>query len=435
MTRSTEVHLPRMITVRQNFPDLGIADIAAVVEKELATSDFLARVPFGGRVAIGVGSRGIANIHVITGTVVRFWKAHGRHPFIFPAMGSHGAATAEGQAEVLARYGITEAAMGCPLKSHDDVISLGKSVSGIEVFLDRCAFEADGIIPVGRIKWHTDFSGKIESGLLKMMAIGFGKFAGAQNYHMHAYRMGLETVIREVSRVVLKTGKVIGGLAVLEDANHNTARLAAIPADEIERREEELLWLVKSWMPRIPVPAVDLLIIDEMGKDISGAGIDPKVVNRAVDGTPNPWPDLPRIERIYVRGLSAKTHGNADGVGLADIVHSRLVSTIDWRTTCINSLTSMTPAAIRLPIHYSTDRECLERIVPTCGRIDVRHLTVAWIRNSLELRILALSDNLVSELRNGRREVDVLGSSWTLQFDTSGQLEEWPMVSECQAPS
>jgi hypothetical protein len=158
-------------------------------------------------------------------------------------------------------------------------------------------------------------------------------------------------------------------------------------------------------------------------------------VNRAVDGTPNPWPDLPRIERIYVRGLSAKTHGNADGVGLADIVHSRLVSTIDWRTTCINSLTSMTPAAIRLPIHYSTDRECLERIVPTCGRIDVRHLTVAWIRNSLELRILALSDNLVSELRNGRREVDVLGSSWTLQFDASGQLEEWPMVSECQAPS
>jgi hypothetical protein len=158
------------------------------------------------------------------------------------------------------------------------------------------------------------------------------------------------------------------------------------------------------------------------------------VVNRAVDGTPNPWPDLPRIERIYVRSLSAKTHGNADGVGLADIVHSRLVSMIDWRTTCINSLTSMTPAAIRLPIHFATDRECLERIVPTCGRIDRRELTVAWIRNSLELRNLALSENLVPQLRNAP-EIDVLSSSWTLEFDPSGQLVEWPCVSGCQAPS
>jgi hypothetical protein len=432
MTRSTQIRLPRMITVRQNFPDLSIVDVAAAVEREMATSDFLARVPFGGKVAIGVGSRGIANIQIIAGTVVRFWKAQGRHPFIFPAMGSHGAATAEGQAEVLARYGITESAMGCPVKSQGDVVSLGKSLSGIEVFLDRRAFEADGVMPVGRIKWHTDFSGKIESGLLKMIAIGFGKFAGAQNYHRHAYRVGLESVIREVSRLVMKSGKVIGGLAVLEDANHNTARVAAIPAGEIERREEELLRLVKSWMPGIPVPSVDLLIIDEMGKDISGAGIDPKVVNRGVDGTPNPWPDLPRIERIYVRGLSAKTHGNADGVGLADIVHSRLVSMIDWPTTSINSLTSMTPTAIRLPIHYPTDRECLERIVPTCGRIDLRDLTVAWIGNTLELRILALSENLVPQLHN-EPQVNLLGSSWPIDFDVSGQLGECPSVSGCQA--
>jgi hypothetical protein len=427
MTRNVEIQLPRMITVRQNFPDLSIADIPAAVERELATSDFLARIPLGGKVAIGLGSRGIANIHIIAGTVVRFWRAHGRHPFIFPAMGSHGAATAEGQAEVLARYGITEDTMACPVKSGLDVVTLGRSESGIEVFLDRCAFEAHGIMPVGRIKWHTDFSGKIESGLLKMIAIGFGKFAGAQNYHRHAYRAGLEAVIREVSRVALKNGKVIGGLALLEDANHNTARVAAIPSEEIERREEELLRLVKSWMPRIPARAVDLLIIDEMGKDISGAGIDPKVVNRAVDGTPNPWPDLPRIERIYVRSLSANTHGNADGVGLADIVHDRLVSTIDWRTTSINSLTSMTPAAIRLPIHYPTDRECLEQIIPTCGRVDERDLTVAWIRNSLELRILALSENLVSQLPDGS-QFDFLGGSWPLNFDVSGQLEEWPSV-------
>jgi hypothetical protein len=420
------IPLPRMVTVRQNFPDLAIANVATSVETELAKSDFLAHVPVDGKVAIGVGSRGISNIDRIVGTAVRFWKANHRHPFIFPAMGSHGAATPRGQAEVLARYGITEGAMGCPVKSQAEVVCLGKSQSGIEVFLDRCAFEADAIIPIGRIKWHTDFSGAIESGLLKMIAIGFGKFAGARNYHLHAYRSGLESVIREVSRVVLKSGKVIGGIGVLEDANHNTAGIAAISAEEIERREEELLRLVKSWMPRIPVPAVDLLIIDEMGKDISGAGIDPKVVNRGVDGTPNPWPDLPRIERIYIRALSANTHGNADGVGLADIVHNRLVSMIDWDATYINSLTSMTPAAIRLPIHYPTDRECLERILPTCGRIDTRDLTLAWIRNSLELRTLTVSENLVSQLQN-EPSVDLLGNSWPLLFDPSGQLGDGPM--------
>jgi hypothetical protein len=417
------IQLPRMLTVQQNFPDLAIANVAAAVETELAKSDFLARVPTGGSVAIGVGSRGIANIDTIVGTVVRFWKTNSRHPFIFPAMGSHGAATPQGQAEVLAHYGITEGTMGCPIKSQAEVVCLGQSHTGIDVFLDRCAFEADGVMPIGRIKWHTDFSGAIESGLLKMIAIGFGKFAGARNYHLHAYRRGLEAVIREVSRVVLESGKVIGGIGVIEDANHNTARVAAISRDEIERREEELLRLVKNWMPRIPVPAVDLLIVDEMGKDISGAGIDPKVVNRAVDGTPNPWPDLPRVERIYVRALSTTTHGNADGVGLADIVHSRLVSMIDWDSTCINSLTSMTPAAIRLPIHYPTDRECLERILPTCGRIDTRDLTLAWIRNSLELRTLAVSENLVSKLQN-EPPVDLLGHSWPLSFDSSGQLAD-----------
>jgi Lactate racemase N-terminal domain len=433
MSYSTEFQLPRMVTVRQNFADLRIPDIAAAVERELAESDFLARVPIGAKVAIGVGSRGIANIHTIAGTVVRFWKAADRVPFIFPAMGSHGAATPEGQAAVLAAYGITEDMMGCPVKSHGEVVSLGKSESGIQVFLDRCAFEADAVMPIARIKWHTDFSGRVESGLLKMIAIGFGKFAGARQYHLHAYRKGLEAIIREVSRVVLKSGKVMGGIAVLEDANHQTARVTAIPAEEIERQEEELLRLVKGWMPRIPVPAVDLLIVDEMGKDISGAGIDPKVVNRAVDGTPNPWPDLPRIERVYVRGLSMTTHGNADGVGLADIVHSRLVSMIDWDMTSINSLTSMTPAAIRLPIHYPTDRECLERILPTCGRIDTRDLTLAWIRNSLELRTLALSENLVPQLQN-EPLVELLGSSWPLSFDSSGQLLRAPMEADvCRA--
>ena len=204
-------------------------------------------------------------------------------PFIFPAMGSHGAATAEGQADVLAHYGIIEETMGCPIVSSLDVVPLTKTPDGIQTYMDRNAFESDGVMFLGRVKWHTDFDGTIESGLFKMMAIGLGKFAGAGHYHTYAYKLGLAHVIRSIGREVLKSGKILGGLAILEDAYHNTAQLTAVPVGEMERREEELLALVKSWMARIPAD-LDILIVDEMGKEISGAGMDTKVVNRGVAG-------------------------------------------------------------------------------------------------------------------------------------------------------
>src|SRR5207244_10224845 len=197
---------------------------------------------------IGVGSRGIANIATIVRSVVDYWKQQGCRPFIFPAMGSHGAATAEGQADVLAHYGIHEATMGCPIVSALEVVPLGKTAEGIEAFMDRSAYESDGVMLVGRVKAHTDFAGKIESGLFKMMAIGLGKFAGAQRYHTYAYKLGLEQVIRSVGRQVLASGKILGGLAILEDAHHNTAQLTAVPVESMEQREEELLSLAKSWM-------------------------------------------------------------------------------------------------------------------------------------------------------------------------------------------
>ncbi len=224
-------------------------------------------------------------------------------PFIFPAMGSHGAATAEGQADVLAHYGIIEATMGCPVVSSLEVVSLGRTPDGIEAFMDRNAFESDGVMLVGRVKWHTDFAGKIESGLFKMMAIGLGKFAGAQRYHTYAYKLGLEHVICSIGRQVLASGKILGGLAILEDAHHSTAQVTAVPVEVMEQKEEELLRLVKSWMGRIPLD-LDVLILDEIGKNISGAGMDTKVVNRGVYGEYNPWPGAPRIERIFIRGLS-----------------------------------------------------------------------------------------------------------------------------------
>ena len=370
---------------------------------------------------MGVGSRGIANIATIVRAAVDFWKSHGFQPFIFPAMGSHGAATAEGQADVLAHYGVHEATMGCPVLSSLEVVSLGRTSDGIEAFMDRNAFESDGAMLIGRVKWHTDFAGKIESGLFKMMAIGLGKFAGAQRYHTYAYRLGLEYVIRSVGRQVLGTGKVVGGLAILEDANHNTGRLAAVPVDRMEQEEEELLALVKTWMGKIPVPQLDILILDEIGKTISGAGMDTKVVNRGVNGQMNPWPDTPQIDRVFVRDLSSLSYGNAVGLGMADVIHDRLLEKVDWNPTRINSLTASTPAAIRTPIHFPSDRECLARMMPTVGKLDLSEVTIAWLANTMEIGTLKMSENLRDQIENNS-SLEIVGEPEELAFDSSGNL-------------
>ena len=411
---------PKLLPVRQNFPDRAIHDVAREVQRQLGASAFSSRLKPGARIALGVGSRGIANIATIVRSVVDYWKSQGCQPFIFPAMGSHGAATAEGQADVLAHYGIHEATMGCPVISALEVVSLGKTADGIEAFMDRKAFDSDGVMLIGRIKWHTDFAGKIESGLFKMMAIGLGKFAGAQRYHTYAYKLGLEHVIRSVGRQVLKSGKILGGLAILEDANHNTAQLTAVPVEDMERKEEELLALAKTWMGRIPMP-LDILILDEIGKNISGAGMDTKVVNRSVYGDSNPWPGEPRIERIFVRGLSDSSYGNGVGLGMADVVHDRLLEAIDWHPTRINSLTASTPAAIRTPIHFPSDRECLERIAPTVGKVDLSEVTYGWIRNSLELGFLKLSENLRDQIHKNPL-LEILGPAEEIDFDGTGNL-------------
>jgi hypothetical protein len=417
------MQLSRLSTVRQNFPDRGIRDVSGEVRRQLHESGFAARLTPGSKVAIGVGSRGIANIATITRAAVEYWKSTGMQPFVFPAMGSHGAATAEGQADVLAHYGIIEATMGCPILSSLDVVALGKTPDGIQTYMDRNAFECGGVMLIGRVKWHTDFAGKIESGLFKMMAIGLGKFAGAQHYHTYAYKLGLEHTIRSIGRTVLASGKVLGGLAVLEDANHSTAKIEAVPVEYMETREEELLALAKSWMGRIPAD-LDILIIDEIGKNISGAGMDSKVVNRSVNGGYNPWPDTPLIERIFVRDLSSLSYHNAVGLGMADVVTDRLVSQVDWMPTRINSLTASTPAAIRTPVHYPTDRECLEAIAPTVGKFDMRDVTIGWIRNTMELSPIVLSENLRPQIERNPM-LEIVSPPREIEYDDAGNLVEF----------
>jgi hypothetical protein len=306
------------------------------------------------------------------------------------------------------------------VRSSLDVVPLGKTPQGIQTYMDRNAYESDGVLPVGRVKWHTDFMGKIESGLFKMIAIGLGKFAGAQHYHTYAYKLGLENTIRAIGRTVLASGKILGGLAILEDANHNTAKLEAVPVEGMERREEELLALAKSWMGRIPMD-LDILVLNEIGKNVSGAGMDSKVVNRSVLGDYNPWPDTPRIERIFVRDLSDLTYNNAVGIGMADITTDRLVNRIDWVPTRVNSLTASTPSAIRTPVHLPTDRECLEAIAPTVGKFDMREVTIGWIRNTLELSQLAMSENLRPAIERNPM-LEIVSDAHEIEFDSAGNL-------------
>jgi hypothetical protein len=416
--------LPRMLPVRQHFPDRSLPDVRGEVLRQLAARQFASRVISSGgpgaRIAIGVGSRGISNIATITRAAVDYWKSQGCRPFIFPAMGSHGGATAEGQADVLAHYGIHEATMDCPVVSSLDVVSTGRTPEGIETFMDRNAFESDGVMLVARVKWHTDFSGKLESGLFKMTAIGLGKFAGAQRYHVYGYKLGLEHVIRTVGRQVLASGKILGGLALLEDANHNTGRVVAAPAGEMERTDEELLLEVRGWMGRLPFP-LDVLIVDEIGKNFSGSGMDSKVVNRSVHGDSNPWPDAPRIERIFIRDLSPHSYGNAMGVGMADVVHDRLLAKIDWDATLINALTANTPTEVRTPIHFASDRECLERISTVVGRVDLAEVTYGWIKNSMELGFLRLSENLKDKIVENST-LEIVGPAEEIEADELGNF-------------
>jgi hypothetical protein len=426
--------LPRFVLAQQSFPNRAIADIPSHIRTELAQSGLASRVPQGARIAIGVGSRGISNIAAIVKSVVGFWKERGAAPFIFPAMGSHGAATAEGQADVLAHYGIHEATMGAPVVSSLDVVSLGETPEGIETYMDKNAFESDGVFLVGRVKWHTDFSGTIESGLFKMMAIGLGKFSGARAYHTYAYRMGLDRMIRSVGEKVFSSGKILGGLAIQEGAHHETAGLVAVSSaggcDAMWVREEELLRQVKSWKANLPAPEIDVLIVDEMGKNISGAGMDTKVINRSVTGACNTFPEVPLVHRIYVRALTDSTYGSAVGVGLADVIHDQLLKEVDWKPTYINSLTASTPCAIRTPIHFSSDRDALEAIAPTVGKKNLSEVTYCRIHNTLELVNVAVSENLIPALAPNVR---VVSEPFDVSYGPSGDFKEFAPASQTLA--
>src|SRR5919108_1884221 len=398
---------PKMIRIQQRLMAPTLSDIRAAVRAEVRKLTLAARVKAGQQVAIPAGSRGIANIVTILETVVQEMQALGLVPFIFPAMGSHGGATAKGQCEVLATYGITEERLGVPIRATMEVIELGRTPRGMPVFADKIAAEADWVAVINRIKPHTEFSGNIESGLMKMMAIGFGNHRGALNTHQYAVKYSYRVAIPEIGMAILERLPVLFGLGILENAYDQTAKIVAIPPERFMAEEQALLREARELMARLPVDFLHLLIVDEMGKDISGAGMDTNVIGRVmVIGEPEP--ESPKILRIYVRDLSERTYGNAIGIGLADFCSQRLVAKIDPIPTQINCITAMTPEKARLPIAFETDREAIATALTTVGPIEPWEARVIRIKNTLEMEEVQVSEALLDDLK-GRQEITLIG--------------------------
>jgi hypothetical protein len=419
-TREEKMSFPHMVRVRQQLAAPTLPDVRAAVRAELHKLNLAGRVKAGQRIAIPAGSRGIANIVTILDTVVQEMQALGLMPFVFPAMGSHGGATAAGQREVLATYGITEERLGVPIRASMEVVELGRTPRGIPVLVDKIAAEADWVAVINRIKPHTEFSGDIESGLMKMMAIGFGNHRGALNTHQYAVKYSYRIAIPEIGTAILNQLPVLFGLGLLENAYDQTANVVAVPPEHFVVEEKRLLREARALMARLPVEFLHLLIVDEMGKDISGSGMDTNVIGRVmVIGEPEP--ETPKILRIYVRDLSEKTYGNAIGIGLADFCSQRLAAKIDPLPTQINCVTAMTPEKARLPIALKTDQEAIVTALTTVGPIEPWETRVIRIKNTLEMEEFQVSEALMDELK-GRSDITPIGGLEELSFDADGNL-------------
>ena len=415
---------PKMVTLRQEFERPIVSDIAATVWQTLAGLGLEKRIRPGQTVALTAGSRGIANIALILRETVRFLRKLGAEPFLVPAMGSHGGATAEGQRRVLESYGITEAFVEAPIRASMEVISLGTTAEGYPVVLDRFASQADHIGVIGRVKPHTGFHGPIESGLLKMLMIGLGKHAGASRYHRILLEEPYDKVVRSVARHILARRSVAFGLAIVENAYDETALIEAVEPECFEKREEELLRLARRWLPRLPWSQADLLIVDEIGKEISGSGMDTNIVGRKRALKSASDIPQPEMRLIFVRDLSEKTHGNATGIGLADFTTSRLVRKMDYRATVINCLTAGYPNGAFLPVHFDTDREVLDAALSIVAPEDPTSARVLWIRNTLQLQYVQASEAC---WRQGSPETRCrpISPARELEFDSTGNLVPW----------
>jgi hypothetical protein len=419
------MNFPAMVRVKQDFNTNPILDIPEAVRAEIAKIKPREIIAPGHSVAVTAGSRGIANIAGILAEVVSELKKIGAKPFMVPTMGSHGGATAEGQTRILAHYGITEEAMDAPIRSSMEVVQIGTTSDGVPVLVDQNASQADHIVVVNRIKPHTDFKGEIESGLMKMMAIGLGKQMAADHYHNVFTRLGYYHVLTTVAREIIKQCPIAFGLALVENQKDETEIIQAIPPAEIEVTEQKLLIKAKDLLPRIPFDPIDLLIVDQMGKDISGAGMDQNVIARTVMRF-HQVPSNPKITRIFVRDFTPTSDGNATGLGNADFTTRRLVDKMNTHTSYMNAITSSCPEAVRIPPYFESDREAIEAALKTIGDSPPQETRIVRILNTLKLEEMMISEAMQPEAEQ-LDKVSVLGSAAEMAFDAQGNL-----ISELQ---
>jgi hypothetical protein len=417
---------PHIFRIRQTFRDERIDDIPAEVERQLGRLDLAQRVAPGQSVAITAGSRGIANIAAILRSAVDHFRNLQAEPFLVPAMGSHGGGTAEGQREVLASYEITEQSMGCPIRSSMETVIVGQTDEGFPVHFDRHAFEADHVVVCNRVKPHTRFAGPIESGLMKMMLIGLGKKNGAEVYHRAICDYSFARIIRSVVDNVFARCSILAGLAIIENAYDKTARIEAVLPEEFESREAQLLAMAKDNMARLPFDKVDLLLIDRIGKNISGTGLDTNVVGRKFDDHKAVEGETPKVRLIAVRGLTPESHGNAVGMGIAEFCKSRMLGETDLKATRLNAITAEHASAAMAPLDYETDREILEAALPTSDD-EALQSRLLWIGNTLHLDEVECSEAYWEEAQ-GREDLEILTERRPLPLGEDGQLpwiDDW----------
>ena len=412
---------PRMLRLSQKFEGPELADVEQETRSQLAALELGNKIRPGESVAITAGSRGIANIASIIKAASRQLKDIGAEPFVVPAMGSHGGGTADGQREILHSYGVTEEYTGAPIRSSMETVIVDTTPQGIPVHFDRHAYEADHVVVCGRVKPHTGFVGPIESGLHKMMLIGLGKHRGAKIYHRAIKDFSFLEIILAVADVILSKCRVAAGLAIVENAYDETALIEAVAPDRFFEREKELLKQAQLWMPRLPFPEVDLLVVDEIGKNISGSGMDTNVVGRKFNDHGATEDDTVNCKRIFVRGLTRETHGNACGIGMAEVTNQRTVDQANLVATRINALTGGHPSAAAVPIAFESDQEAMLAILETVGLVDPVDSGIIQIANTLKLGEVLVSEKYSPEVRE-RSDLEVLSGPDAMAFDGNGNL-------------
>jgi hypothetical protein len=419
--RRMSMSFPPIARVRRKFFQPQVADVATEVARAIRASHLEARVLAGGQIAITVGSRGITGLPRIVRAVAETVRGLGFQPFVVAAMGSHGGGTSEGQRRLLAELGVTEGSAGCPVRCEMDTVILGTNSFGLPVHFDQNAFDADGIILLNRIKPHTSFTGRYESGLLKMLAIGLGKRQGAAQVHKLGLP-GLKSMLPEVGAFLLARTPVALGIAILENASEHTARIVAVEPEELLEIEPRLLDEARELMGRLPFDQIDVLIVGELGKNYSGTGLDPNVIGRQRVET---MPDLPRpvITRLAVLDLSVEARGNALGIGLADLTTDRLVKEVDPEPMQVNCWTSNFLTRARIPLSLPTDRDVIAACLDTCWKIDSTFARVLLIPNTLELTTLWVTKPLAKEVQN-HSEIAFETDFLPIPFDDRGNLDQ-----------